>query len=411
MRILGWTPLHRAAFRGDVDAVRALLDAGAEADAQAVDGWTPMMSACLEGHARVARLLLERGAKHEVASNDWRLNTLACASGDLDTARVMSPERVSVNDAGLFFLAAHARNGRRMKKLADAGSSDGDMVGYSSSWNERWAVSGRSVLLDDEHMTYLADTVAPLDGDEGVRVGAIDVVADDHSELPHAPPGLCSRYHQYVYAAELASHFLGDAPLPRSRLHEHMTTAVYKAHRDVVDALLREVGKTASALFAAIHVDDAELVAALIDDPNVVQPIRAHPVFTALGVAVRYTKPRAVSVLLEKGANVERSGDNNTPLLHAVEKTGALALDVVIALLEHRANIEATHGEKGWTPLMRAAFMGDAKIVERLLRAEANANAVDKFGMTPLKHAKVGASVKQAEHQDIVELLLGFGAS
>ena len=60
---------------------------------------------------------------------------------------------------------------------------------------------------------------------------------------------------------------------------------------------------------------------------------------------------------------------------------------------------------------MRAALMGDANIVERLLRAGANANARDKHGMNALRHAEIGASInKTHEHKQIVELLLGFGA-
>lgn len=57
-------PLIDAATRGDPDAVRALLDQGANINS-VVNGrfpWTPLMHASFEGHLETARLLLDRGA-------------------------------------------------------------------------------------------------------------------------------------------------------------------------------------------------------------------------------------------------------------------------------------------------------------------------------------------------------------
>ena len=53
----GWTALDRAAGRGDTEAVRALLDAGADALDAAPDGRTPYLIALAAGHVETARLL------------------------------------------------------------------------------------------------------------------------------------------------------------------------------------------------------------------------------------------------------------------------------------------------------------------------------------------------------------------
>ena len=55
-------PLHEAARDGDLKQVRALIDAGADLNAQGGNGETPLITAILEGHVLVASLLIDRGA-------------------------------------------------------------------------------------------------------------------------------------------------------------------------------------------------------------------------------------------------------------------------------------------------------------------------------------------------------------
>lgn len=53
----GWTALDRAAGRGDAEAVRALLDAGADPLGDTPDGRTPYLIAVAAGHLDAARVL------------------------------------------------------------------------------------------------------------------------------------------------------------------------------------------------------------------------------------------------------------------------------------------------------------------------------------------------------------------
>lgn len=59
----GWTPLHRAAFKGRVESVKVLLSHGASVNAVDDAGYTPLQCAVEAGHAHLAPLLIAHGAK------------------------------------------------------------------------------------------------------------------------------------------------------------------------------------------------------------------------------------------------------------------------------------------------------------------------------------------------------------
>lgn len=67
---VGETPLHIAAARGDIEAVRVLLDAGAEPNAVGEHNYTPLHEALEQGHPQVARMLIAAGASLDAANVD-----------------------------------------------------------------------------------------------------------------------------------------------------------------------------------------------------------------------------------------------------------------------------------------------------------------------------------------------------
>ena len=66
--VKGWTPLMAAAYSGNAEAARILLDAGATLDAKTEFGRTALDVAVAGGKPQVAALLRSRGAKDTVPS-------------------------------------------------------------------------------------------------------------------------------------------------------------------------------------------------------------------------------------------------------------------------------------------------------------------------------------------------------
>jgi ankyrin repeat protein len=76
------TALCEVAAHGRLEAVRLLLDGGADASLADGDGFTPLMQAAFNGHLEVLRLLLARGAAVDAASPGIRRTAFHAACGN-----------------------------------------------------------------------------------------------------------------------------------------------------------------------------------------------------------------------------------------------------------------------------------------------------------------------------------------
>ncbi|SFG12677.1 hypothetical protein SAMN05518865_108231 [Duganella sp. CF458] len=70
----GWTALHYAAAAGDLEIMKLLLERHAYIDAASPTGTTPLMLAAREGQEDAVKLLLEEGANAKLKDRAWREN-------------------------------------------------------------------------------------------------------------------------------------------------------------------------------------------------------------------------------------------------------------------------------------------------------------------------------------------------
>ena len=107
----GFSVLHLAAFFGQTDAARLLLDRGAEVDARG-RGWmtgTALHSAASGNHEEIARLLLEAGADPNARqSGGWTPLHSAAHNGNTELVDLLlgrGADPAAVNDDGATVLA------------------------------------------------------------------------------------------------------------------------------------------------------------------------------------------------------------------------------------------------------------------------------------------------------------------
>ena len=119
------TPLHWAASSDDLEALDALLDAGADIEAgdAVIAGGTPMADAVAFGQWAAARRLLERGAR----TNLWQAAALGLVDRVRDDLAQVPPAQEDLDNA--LWCAAHGGQRRTAELLLDQGA-DPTWIGH-----------------------------------------------------------------------------------------------------------------------------------------------------------------------------------------------------------------------------------------------------------------------------------------
>ncbi|HVZ23345.1 MAG TPA: ankyrin repeat domain-containing protein [Vicinamibacterales bacterium] len=324
----GTTALQWAARANDVDVARVLLRAGARVDAANRYGVTPLSLAAQNGSAPMIELLLAAGAdpNHVISKGQTVLMTaartgnVAAVTALLDHGADVAAREDLLGEDALMWAASE--NHPDVVKLLIARGADVNVRSTPLTFpREQFGLEGVPTFLPKGDWTPLM--YAARDG----ATEAAAALADAGAELDAVDP-------------------------------EHATAllrAIANAHDDTAAVLIAHganpnIADTAGMgpLYAAV---DMNTLGEVYGRP----PRRVHDAHSALDI---------VSMLLEHGANPNAALETTT--LTRAHTPGDFTLGT------------------GTTPLMRAAYHGDAKAMEILIAHGADVRLTQKNGGTAL---------------------------
>jgi ankyrin repeat protein len=373
-----------AAMRGDMDAVRALLDESADVNAAQGDGATAMHWAAYRGDVDLARLLIEAGADPSAANRNGSTPLwLASTNGDAGMIGVLldagadSNEQLPLGRSPLM-LVARTGNGEAVAALIEAGADI----------NARETARGTTPLMwaaDQGHTAVVALLI-----EEGADIAARSNPAARNARYnigkDNDPRAAVRRQVAAILNAEVSPDLgvlRATSGLPGQLERE---AAAQAEEAEANEAPPTEFDEAAPEVDeAAPEADEAQPGDADFQgfDRRDREPDRDGGELTALVYAVRANAMDVASILLEAGADVNQiTGYGWSPLLAATQnrnyRLGAY-------LIENGADVNLAH-EGGWTPLYLATD---------------NRNIEDGDYPTPLP---------DMDHLDFIKLLLDEGA-
>ncbi|KAH7420282.1 ankyrin repeat-containing domain protein [Cadophora sp. MPI-SDFR-AT-0126] len=402
------TILQFTAFKGSVQGVRWLLEAGSDPnDVPGGEYGTALQAACCRGRQEIVEILLEYGASVNPRFSGKFGYPLQAAINDGDEKIIHL-----VLDAGASVTAQGGNLGTPLQAAAAKGFVD------------------ISKLL----VSQGADVNAPICGEYGTALHA--ALAQDHEKVVefllqqnadinldikanHTTAGLGGLIEQYRFSIEVAAasantrlvQLLLDQGLDLNSNGEACMLALDRAS-DLLDISMLQFlihkGANVKKYGALALVQNINR-----HDPNRIEKVRlllkhgAHasgdPTVskrTPLTAAIQGNPREVVNLLLEAGAdvNVKHSGANGSALHQAIDQ---VAIDVVEELIRRGADVNIRAGQWG-TPLTTAINKGEDSLYKLLLKHGAKVNPDPPYGYwgTPLH-----AAIRRDDYEITYDLL------
>ena len=340
----GATALWLACAKGSAAMTEKLLNAGADPNANLLSGETPLMTAARMGSVDVMKLLLAHGANVNAKETRGAQTALmwAVAEKHAEAARVMIEHGADI----------HARSKRGFTPLlfaAQQGDVDSARILLAAGADVNGTAPGMSPLL-----------IATTSGHAALSVFLLEKGADPNAQ---DSIGLTVLYHAASRRnmQELVKALLPHGVNPNSRLAKNLPNPNGQG-----DYALNMTGAT-PLLFAA-SVGNADVVRLLVAsgaNPLIATEENTTPLMVASGLGDFQDSAQEEEQEYWKRSHVE---------------TAKL-------LVELGSDVNAV-GERGWTALHGAAYMGLDDVVQLLVDKGAKMDVMDNFGQTPLSIAE-----------------------
>jgi ankyrin repeat protein len=403
----GSTALHWAAFNDDLETTKMLIAAGANAKVTTREGAiTPLFMAATNGNATIIEALLKAGAgANSVKANGTTALMLAASSGNPEAVKILLDRGADVN-------AKESVHGQTALMFAAALNRDAAvraLLAHGADPNIATSVRKLERVRFDQDGNVVEDRPAGRGGAAAKSPEALDAeaaaaAARIANETQKAELDVFSR------ALNLKSVVYLTAK-PRARAGDVAARPPRKVGADFMGGM--------TALLYAAREGHFESVKALVEGKADVNLISGGDKFSPMVTAIANGHLTIAKYLLDHGADPNLVTGTGLSALYATidvqwapkawfpqpstdqEKVGYLEL--MKALLDHGANVNAPVGEKLWfrsftndytwvdpagaTPFWRAAQSSDTAAMRLLIDYKADPKLAIKSGDTPLMAA------------------------
>ncbi|MBU0469687.1 MAG: ankyrin repeat domain-containing protein [Candidatus Omnitrophica bacterium] len=411
---LGTSALMAASENGHRSIARTLIEKNADLNLKDGDGWTALMFALINGRKDIMKMLIEKGADINLKDNKG-MNALLIASdqGDTDIVKMLIEKGADLNEKNNDGNPALDLAKQRMKtdvvKMVEA-------AGKKSAASQSLKVAGSSLIEQRVPPVVVFDSTADTENIKAANAALIMAslkgnIEDIKSAIDQGADLNCKHW---VIPGSIPTTNMLDS----SNDYTALIMAVGNGHFEAVKVLIASgadvnsvLNTNQTSLHWASRISDMEIFKFLLEN-------KADPdIGNVLNLVSENGQTDFVKVLISAGATVDaadRSG--NTALMIASEGLGADHIafntpdgkgnvEIVKLLISNGADVNKKNGE-GETPLIKAAKFGESflnsaileyrsehlsdqvEIMKILIENNADVNAVDKNGISPLSAAK-----------------------
>jgi uncharacterized protein len=411
----GSTALHWAAFNDDLETTKALLAAGANVKVTTREGGiTPLFMACTNGNAAIIDALLKAGADaNSLKANGTTALMLAAASGNPQAVNLLLDRGAKVN-------AKESVHGQTALMFAAALNRDevvGILLAHGADPNIATSVHKMEHVRFDQDGNVVEERAAPRGGRGPAQPAQTPAQTDEAMSAEAAASFLKMANETQKSELDALSRAIGF------KTSDYLISKPKARAGDVAARPPRKVGADfmggMTALLYAAREGHMETVKRLVEGHVNVNEVSGGDKFSPLVTAIANGHLTIAKYLLDHGADPNLVTVSGLTALYATidvqwapkawfpqpstDQEKVTYLELMRALLEHGANVNAEVGEKLWfrsftndytwvdpagaTAFWRAAQSSDVAAMRLLIEFKADPKLASKSGDTPLMAA------------------------